>query len=149
MYEYKIQKEGFRKDGYYTATVKVWEKVEPEEPEEPNGDDQGEDDQGEDEQGEQEEIQKWRIEVVYGKRVPSERFKIAEIERRIALLGVQEPTLEPEKSYLAQEVTEVLQAKGYLEVWEEFAEDMPDVDNRPPEPEPEPEPEPDPDPPPF
>ena len=120
MYEYKIQKEGFREDGYYTATVKVWEKVELEEPEEPNGDDQGED-----EQGEQEEIQKWRIEVVYGKRVPSEEFKIREIERRIALLDVQEP-LEPERMYTAQEVTEILQEKGYLEEHEEFSEDMPD-----------------------
>ncbi len=140
MYEYRIQKEGFREDGYYTATVKVWEKAEPEEP---NGD---EDDQGEDDQGDEEANgkRKWRIEVVYGKRVPSERFKIAEIERRIALLDIQEPILEPEKVYAAQEVTEILQAKGYLGVWEEFGEDMPDVDHRPPEPEPEPEPEPQP-----
>jgi len=120
MYEYKIQEEGFREDGYYTATVKVWEKVEPKEPEEPNGDDQDEDDQGE-----QEEIQKWRIEVVYGKRVPSEEFKVREIERRIALLDVEEP-LEPERMYTAQEVTEILQRKGYLEGHEEFSEDMPD-----------------------
>ena len=116
MYEYKIQKEGFREDGYYTATVKVWEKVDPEEP---NGDDQDEDDQGE-----QEEIQKWRIEVVYGKGVPSEEFKVREIERRIALLDVQEP-LEPEKMYAAQEVTGILQEKGYLKSHEEFSEDMP------------------------
>ena len=118
MYEYKIQKEGFREDGYYTATVKVWDK-------------------------ENKDLKKFRIEVVYGKRVPSERFKIAEIERRIVLLDDQ-PILEPEKLYTAQEVTEILHAKGYLEVWEEFGEDMPDVDHRPPEPEPEPEPEPDP-----
>ncbi len=123
MYEYKIQKEGFREDGYYTATVKVWEKVEP--------DDQGD----QDGQGD-EDKKKWRIEVVYGKRVPSERFKIAEIERRIALLDIQEPFIEP-KIYTAQEVTEILQEKGYLEVWEEFSEDMPDIDNRPPEPPPE------------
>ena len=116
MYEYKIQKEGFREDGYYTATVKVWEKVKLEEP---NGDDQNGDDQGE-----QEEIQKWGIEVVYGKRVPSEGFKVREIERRIALLDVQEP-LEPERMYVAQEVTEILQEKGYLESHEEFSEDMP------------------------
>ena len=132
MYEYKIQKEGFREDGYYTATVKVWEKVEPEEP---NGDD---DDQGEDNQGEQKEIQKWRIEVVYGKRIPSERFKIAEIERRITLLDM--PIPEPEKSYMAQEITEILQMKGYLGYWEEFDENMPDIIDRPSEPEPDPEP---------
>jgi len=128
MYEYKIQKEGFREDGYYTATVKVWEKAKSEEP---NGDDQDEDDQGE-----QEEI-KWRIEVIYGKRIPSEEFKIREIERRIALLDIQESIPEPERIYTAQEVTGILQEKRYLESWEEFSEDMPDIENRPPEPEPE------------
>ena len=127
MYEYKIQKEEFREDGYYTATIKVWEKVEP--------DDQGD----QDEQGDKDK-KKWRIEVVYGKRVPSERFKIAEIERRVILLETQlnAPVLEPEKIYTPQEITKVLQAKGYLEVWEEFSDDMPDVAHRPPEPEPEP-----------
>jgi len=118
MYEYKIQKEGFREDGYYTATVKVWEKVEPEES---NGDDQDGDDQGE-----QEEIQKWRIEVVYGKRVPSEEFKIREIERRILKLEeeINNP-IELERNYLESEVTAILIEKGYLEEGKEFSEDMP------------------------
>jgi len=118
MYEYKIQKEEFREDGYYTATVKVWEKVEPEEPED-------------------KKKKKWRIEVIYGKRIPSERFKIAEIERRIALLEVQldEPVIESERVYTVQEVTAILQEKKYLDSHEEFAEDMPDVDNRLPPPE--------------
>ena len=120
MYEYKIQKEGFRDDGYYTATVKVWEKDE--EPDEEN----------------EKKKKKWRIEVIYGKRIPSEEFKIAEIERRVTLLSILDPILEPEKMYTAQEVTEILQVKGYLEVWEEFSDDMPNIDNRPPEPPPEP-----------
>ncbi len=116
MYEYKIQKEGFREDGYYTATVKVWEKVEPEKP---NGD---EDDQGDEETNSK---LKWRIEVVYGKRVPSERFKIAEIERRVGKLD-EEPFV-PEQVYSQSEVTAILRAKGYIDENMEFSEDMPDA----------------------
>ena len=108
MYEYKIQKEEFREDGYYTATVKVWEK--------------------------ENKLKKFRLEVVYGKRIPSERFKIVEIERRILMLDAQLDIQEPERIYTEQEITEILQEKGYLEVWEEFGEGMPDIENRPLEP---------------
>ncbi len=115
MYEYKIQKERFREDGYYIATVKVWDK--------------------------ENKLKKFRLEVVYGKRIPSERFKVAEIERRISMLDAQLDIQEPERIYTEQEITEILQEKGYLEDHEEFSEDMPDADNRPPKPIEEPPPE--------
>ena len=108
MYEYKIQKERFREDGYYIATVKVWDK--------------------------ENKLKKFRLEVVYGKRIPSERFKVAEIERRISMLDAQLDIQEPERIYTEQEITEILQEKGYLEDHEEFSENMPDTSNRPPKP---------------
>jgi len=103
MYKYEIVEESFRQDGYYTVKIKCQDET-------------------------QTDGQEYIIDCVYGKKQPSDEFKIREVERRLLKLknDLNNPPTEPERPYMVDEITEILKAKGYLKEDEVFSEDMPE-----------------------
>jgi len=103
MYDYEIIEESFRQDGYYVIKVKCWD-------------------------GAKTDAQEYIVDCVYGKRRPSDVFLKGEINRRVLKLenDIINPPVEPERPYMADEVTAILKERGYLKEGEKFSEDMPD-----------------------